>query len=424
MIKLTLTPETQSKSIINMKKIFTLSAAFLFAASQIVAQPDCSDGRYTTFDKFSSVDVSPAITFGNNTALNGNPTDLKMNVYTPAGDTETDRPVVIMAFGGSFIGGARADVAFMCNILAKMGYVAVAPDYRVGFFLPNEITTTLAVLRGAHDINACVRFLKKSAAEDGNPYGIDCERIVVGGISAGAIAAIHSAYLDKLTEVPAYMSSDTAGLGGVAGNSGTPDYSSESVGVLSFSGAIGDTSWIEAGDAAIVSVHEELDNVVPYLTQEVSVSGFPTGLIASGSAHVHLRADNVGVPNDLKTYLGVQNHVGYLSPIDQPALDFAMSFIGDLVCGPSTNSCEKIASGINDVERNSISIYPNPTEGVLNFNADEVGTVEVVDATGRIVFSTSFRLGQNRLDVSALPTGAYTLRTIGEKVGTAHFIKQ
>ncbi|MCF8460637.1 MAG: T9SS type A sorting domain-containing protein [Flavobacteriales bacterium] len=407
-----------------MKRIFTLSAAFLFAASQIVAQPDCSDGRYTTFDKFSSVDVTSAVTFGNNTALNGTPTNLKMDVYEPAGDTETNRPVVIMAFGGSFIGGARADVAFMCNILAKMGYVAIAPDYRVGFFLPSEVTTTLAVLRGAHDVNACVRFLKKSAAEDGNPYGIDCERIIVGGISAGAIAAIHSAYLDKLSEVPAYMVNDTAGLGGVAGNSGTPDYGSESLGVLSFSGAIGDTSWIEAGSTAIVSIHEELDNVVPYLTQEVSVSGFATGLIASGSGHIHVRADNVGIHNALKSYPGVANHVGYLSPIDQTALDFAMDFIGDLVCGTSTNSCAKIASGINDVERNSISVYPNPTEGILNFQSEEVGTVDVIDATGRIVLSTSSSFGQNRLDVSALPTGIYTLRTIGEKVGTAHFIKQ
>jgi len=407
-----------------MKRFFTISTLLLFTASQLVAQPDCSDGRYTTFNKFSSVDVASAVTFGNNTALSGNAADLKMDVYTPVGDTETDRPVVIMAFGGSFIGGSRGDVAFMCNILAKMGYVAIAPDYRVGLFLPNEITTTLAVLRGAHDINACVRFLKKSAAEDGNPYGIDCERIIVGGISAGAIAAIHSAYLDKLSEVPAYMVGDTAGLGGVAGNSGTPEYGSESLGVLSFSGAIGDTSWIEAGDAAIVSIHEELDNVVPYLTQEVSVSGFPTGLIASGSRHIHLRADNVVLPNALKSYPGVANHVGYLSPIDQTALDFAMDFIGDLVCGSSTNSCAKISStGINNVERNSISIYPNPTEGILNFRTEEIGTVEVVDATGRIVLSTSSRLGQNTLDVTALPTGIYTLRTIGEQVGTAHFIK-
>ncbi len=388
------------------------------------AQTDCSGGRYTTFDLFQNVDVTSAVTFGSNTALGGGAVDLKMDVYAPAGDTQTDRPVILMAFGGSFIGGSRADVAFMCNILAKMGYVVVAPDYRVGFFLPSEVTTTLAVLRGAHDMNACVRYLKKTAAEDGNPYGIDCEKIIVGGISAGAIAAIHSAYLDKLSEVPAYMVNDTAGLGGVEGNSGTPNYSSDALGVLSFSGAIGDTTWMEAGDAAIVSVHEEQDGVVPFLTQEVSVSGFPTGLIASGSGHVHVRAENIGLNHELRSYPGVNNHVGYLSPIDQAAMDFVTEFLADLVCGSETNSCAQLSSGISEVNQNKIALFPNPALDEITFNAEEIALVEVIDAIGRTVLTSNTIKGQNTLNVSELPAGTYTLRTIGDVISTAHFIKQ
>lgn len=408
-----------------MKQLFTICLITLAAFGTAFAQPDCSGGRYTTFDLFTNVDVTSGVTFGNNTALTGGAVDLKMDVYEPAGDTQTDRPVVIVAFGGSFIGGARGDVAFMCNILAKMGYVAVAPDYRVGFFLPNQITTTLAVLRGAHDVSACTRYLKKTAAEDGNPYGIDCERIIIGGISAGAIAAIHSAYFDKLSEIPSYMNADTAGLGGVAGNSGTPEYTHDAIGVLSFSGAIGDTSWIEAGDAAIVSIHEELDAVVPFLTQEVSVSGFPTGLIASGSNDLHIRAANVGLNESLLDYPGVNNHVGYLNPIDQNALDFMAAFLGDLVCNSgSTNSCSQVTPGIAEVERNSIQLYPNPTADVLNFNSDEVASFEVIDAVGRVILTGNSLKGQNRLDVTSLPSGTYTLRTVGEKISTAHFIKK
>ncbi|TNF24275.1 MAG: T9SS type A sorting domain-containing protein [Bacteroidetes bacterium] len=405
-----------------MKRLFTLLTIAGLSATAF-AQSDCTGGRYTDYNLFSDVDVTSAVTFGNNIALNGSPVDLKMDIYQPSGDTETNRAVIIMAFGGSFIGGQRSDVAFMCNILAKMGYVAVAPDYRVGFFLPSEVTTTLAVMRGMHDLNGCIRYLKKSANEDGNPYGIDCERIVVGGISAGAIAAIHSAYFDKISEVPSYMQNDTAGLGGVEGNSGTPNYISDPLGVLSFSGAIGDTSWIEPNDVAIVSVHEENDQVVPYLTQEVSVSGFPTGLTASGSAHIHLRADNVGVNNELKSYLGVNNHVGYLSPIDQAALDFVTTFLADLVCSGETNSCTQISSGIGSVERNEISVYPNPAENVIFFSVEETGTVEVIDATGRILLSSATTVGRNTLDISELPVGIYTLRTLGDRVGTAHFIK-
>ena len=172
-----------------MKHFFTFCFSILLATGTAFAQPDCTGGRYSTFDLFSDTEVTSGVTFGSNTALGGSEVDLKMDVYEPAGDTDTDRPVVIVAFGGSFIGGDRSQVAFMCEILAKMGYVAVAPDYRVGLFFPSQITTTLAVLRGAHDVSGCVRYLKKTAAEDGNPYGIDCERIIVGGISAGAIAA-------------------------------------------------------------------------------------------------------------------------------------------------------------------------------------------------------------------------------------------
>ncbi|MFT5310959.1 MAG: para-nitrobenzyl esterase, partial [Bacteroidia bacterium] len=370
-----------------MKQFFTLCFLTLFTAGTAFAQPDCSGGRYTTFDLFSGTDVTSGVTFGNNVALGGGAVDLKMDVYEPEGDTQTDRPVVLVAFGGSFIGGDRSQVAFMCEILAKMGYVAVAPDYRVGFFLPSQVTTTLAVLRGAHDVSACVRYLKKTAAEDGNPYGIDCERIIVGGISAGAIAAIHSAYFDKVSEIPSYMSADTAGLGGVAGTSGTPNYSHDAIGVLSFSGAIGDTTWMEAGDAAIVSIHEEEDNVVPYYTQEVSVSGFPTGLIASGSGDLHVRAANLGLSEALLGYPGVANHVGYLNnPIDQDALDFMRDFLADLVCNTeSTNSCAQLSSGIADIERNSIILFPNPATEVLNFRAEASATIEVIDATGRVI---------------------------------------
>lgn len=406
-----------------MKQLFTMMM-LVVAAISTSAQTDCSGGRYTDYNMFSSVDVTSAVTFGNNTALSGSNVDLKMDVYAPAGDTETNRAVVIVAFGGSFIGGQRGDVAFMCNILAKMGYVAVAPDYRVGFFLPSQVTTTLAVMRGMHDLNACIRYLKKSANEDGNPYGIDCERIVVGGISAGAIAAIHSAYFDKISEVPSYMQADTVGLGGVEGNSGTPNYVSDPLGVLSFSGAIGDTSWIEPNDVAIVSVHEEADQVVPYLTQEVSVSGFPTGLTASGSGDLHIRAENMGVNNDLKSYPGVNNHVGYLNPIDQTALDFVTTFLADLVCSGETNSCAQISSGIADIQRNSISVYPNPTKDVLTFSTESVATVEIIDAMGRTVLSSSSIIGKNRLDVSELPSGMYTLRTVSETISTAQFIKE
>lgn len=408
-----------------MKKLFTLCLLASLTIGSASAQTDCTAGRYVTENLFSSVDVTSAVTFGNNNALGGGPVDLKMDVYEPAGDTETGRAVVIVQFGGSFIGGQRSDVASQCQFFAKMGYVAIAPDYRVGFFFPSQVTTTLAVMRAMHDMKACVRYLKKTVAEDGNPYGIDPDRIIVGGVSAGAIGAIHAAYFDQLSEIPSYMENDTAGLGGVEGNSGTPGYSSSVLGVLSYSGAIGDSSWINQGDAPIISIHEEGDQTVPYNTTEVSVSGIPTGLVASGSRDIHARARNVDVNNCLYTFAGVQNHVGYLQGGFNPDVKAAVTdFLGNLVCGTPSNCPSTQFVGIGDTEVKTIGVYPNPATDVLKFRTDEVGTVEIIDATGRTVMMVTSTLGQNQIDVSELPKGAYVLKFQGASVGTARFIKE
>ncbi|MCF8258081.1 MAG: T9SS type A sorting domain-containing protein [Flavobacteriales bacterium] len=409
-----------------MNRIFTLVSLAVLSAATLMAQNECDGVRYRTQNLFPDVTVTSAVTYGSNAALGGGNATLRLDVYEPTGDTETTRPVVVVAFGGSFISGSRGDVASICRIFAKLGYVAIAPDYRVGFFLPNQITTTLAVFRGAHDMKAVVRFLRKSVAESGNPYGIDPDRIIVGGVSAGAIAAIHAAYLDKLEEMPAYMVNDTAGLGGVEGNSGSLGYSSRPLAVMSFSGTIGDTSWIEQSDLPIVSIHEDGDETVPYGTQEINAIGIATGLIASGSRDIHVRADNLGIDNCLLTYPNVVNHVGYLaSGFDPVALEFVTRFCADMVCG-GESICASNFVGVEEVaaQRDPLNLYPNPTTGNLQFTASAQGTVEVIDMTGRMLISRQVTAGRQQLDVQGLPCGAYVLRLIGQDVTTVRFVKE
>ena len=100
-------------------------------------------------------------------------------------------------------------------------------------------------------------------------------------------------------------------------------------------------------------------------------------------------------------------------------------FLANLVCNSgSTNNCAQVSSGISDVERNTVAIYPNPTTDILNFSVEETGTFEIIDAIGRTVMSGTAMNGKNRLDVNSLPKGAYTLKLTTETVGTAHFIKE
>lgn len=392
-----------------MRRILTTSLLVPFLPLVVWAQ-DCASGRYHTPNLFADVTVTTAVPFGSNTGVAGGTQTLYLDVYRPAGDTATDRAVMVVAFGGSFIQGSRADVAPICQALARMGYVAVAPDYRVGLFWPvNEQNTTLAVMRGAHDMKACVRFLRRSVAEDGNPYGIDPERIILGGVSAGAISAIHATYMDQESEIPGVVAATVAQMGGVEGNSGNPGYTSKPFACFSFSGAIGDTLWIEPGDVPLASVHETGDGVVPYGTQQVSVIGIPTGLMASGSHDIHVRCDNIGVANCFKSY-NANAHVGYLQTDAANAIAFVAQFASRLVCDLEFG-CEAMTTDVAAVEAPTIGVHPNPTTGPLHIELPAAGSVRLFNMNGRVVWEQGLQAGAQWIHLDGLPGGVYLLRT-------------
>lgn len=403
-----------------MKSLYALTLTLL-AAGQGLAQ-DCGSGRYVTPNFFTDVTVTSGVQFGSNTAVAGGTQALRMDVYEPAGDNSQARPVVIVAFGGSFVSGDRTQVADLCRQFARLGYVAIANDYRVGFFFPNEATTTRAVMRGSHDMKACVRYLRKTVAEDGNPYRIDPDRIIVGGVSAGAISAIHCTYLDQESEIPAVLQGEIASLGGVEGNSGSPGFSSEVLGCYSFSGAIGDTTWIVPGDIPLVSVHESGDGVVPFGTQEVSVVGIPTGLIASGSRDIHVRAENIGLDNCILVY-NTNAHVGYLQSDPVISFGYVAQFLSELVCNEAV-TCGNISTSVEQLSRTEeLGVFPNPTNGLLQFELDAMARVSLLDLSGREVFADRMAAGTVRLDITGMPAGIYVLRTDGGVVRTARIVK-
>lgn len=389
-----------------------LYTALLCSALVVPASAqECSGGRYSSL-VFSDVTVTAAVVYGSNTAVGGGTQTLRLDVYEPTGDVLEARPAIIVAFGGSFISGTRADVADLCSTFAKMGYVAIAPDYRVGFFFPNEATTTRAVMRGAHDMKAVVRYLRKSVAELDNPYRIDPERIISGGVSAGAISAIHAVYLDQESEIPAILVPEMPALGGIEGNSGSPGYSSDVMAVYSFSGAIGDTSWIQPGDQPLVSLHEVGDGVVPYYTQEVSVIGIPTGLIASGSHDIHERANHIGLENCFLSYPG-SGHVGYLTSDEVNAMNYVALFCSEVACGQAV-SCSVITTAVGQIATStSFTVQPNPTSDFVDFTVGSPAWISLLDVSGREVMQLNTAAGTVRLDLSSLPDGVYVLRSQG-----------
>ena len=177
-----------------------------------------------------------------------------------------------------------------------------------------DLETSLqeSVLRGVHDAKAAVRYFRKTHAEQGNVWGIDPDRIVLGGSSAGAFIALHAAYIDELSEVPDIIDLTQPGLGGgLEGMSGNEGYSSDVLSIVNISGAIGEADWIDAGDVPVVSTHGTADGTVPFGTSTISLFGINV-IEVDGSWPVHIRAAEVGLDHRLVTFEGA-GHVPHVT---------------------------------------------------------------------------------------------------------------
>jgi acetyl esterase/lipase len=112
----------------------------------------------------------------------------KLDVFLP--DTgATSLPVVVWTHGGAWISGQKKNVRPYLRMLAAQGFAAVGLDYSVA---PGR-TYPVAVTQ----LNDALAFLRREAAT----YGIDPERIVLAGDSAGANL---TSQLALLTTDPSY----------------------------------------------------------------------------------------------------------------------------------------------------------------------------------------------------------------------------
>src|SRR5690606_11269139 len=94
------------------------------------------------------------------------------------------------------------------------------------------------------------------------------------------------------------------GMTGVNKGDNYPGYSSRINMVVNFGGAMGDSSWLEAGDVPIVSAQGLLDPFAPYTTGGVFVPGTNPPLFVvevSGATDISRRANRLGVNDVFKT---------------------------------------------------------------------------------------------------------------------------
>lgn len=65
--------------------------------------------------------------------------------------------------------------------------------------------------------------------------------------------------------------------------------------------------------------------------------------------------------------------------------------------------------GINDLKKEKIKVYPNPSNGQFNVETKQIETLEVYDINGRLVYQSKTKVGQSSFNTS-LKKGVYILK--------------
>ena len=316
----------------------------------LYSQSECDGFRYTD-EIFSQVNVTSNVLYGGNYNPNiwgqNEWQDLYMNIYEPVGDDVEDRPLVFFLFGGSFVAGSKTngDIVELCTRYAKMGYVAAAIDYRLTgdlIWFPNPETAYRATAKGMHDLKGAIRFFRMND-QTANDYRIDSDRIYAGGVSAGGIVAVNTAYLDQDGEIPASIVDYVAENGGLEGLSGNEGYDSHFHGAINLCGAVGDYNWIVAGDMPVVSIHGTDDTVVPYGDGLITLFGL--NMQVYGSYVINETMLSLGNSSDLYTFEGYDHNPFNSSQTNMDiTIDFTRDFMADVVCPDE----EGIMGDLND----------------------------------------------------------------------------
>ena len=240
---------------------------------------------------FTATTVTDPIVYGSTNSVH------TMVVYEPAGDTEQNRPLVILSPGGGFF-QLQADVLNpLATYLAQAGYVVAMINYRLTS-LDDRITVEdefLASIKATHDLRAAVRYFRKSA-EEGNGYRLNTANIFIGGHSAGAVISLAVGYINSLNEIEDSRVLEIFNQnGGLEGESGNPGFSSEAKGVINLAGTMLNVNWIKSTDPALISQHAQNDLNVSITTETLN---FDNGwYVVHGSRLIHERAMEVGLVN-------------------------------------------------------------------------------------------------------------------------------
>lgn len=198
---------------------------------------------------FKKVTVKRDVVYGSAPGRSGTE-QLKLDLYTPKGDTAKRRPAAILVHGGGFAAGDKGSgpAAELARTFARLGYVTASINYRL--LLTSGCSGAAGVspecydaaIQDVNDGQAAVRWVRRYAKK----LGVDPTRVAMGGESAGAIISVGAGTYEQV------------------GTSGNPGYDSRPNAFLSISGGLPSGVFISAKTAPGLLFHGTADDVVPY----------------------------------------------------------------------------------------------------------------------------------------------------------------
>ncbi|MCS5663325.1 MAG: T9SS type A sorting domain-containing protein [Flavobacteriales bacterium] len=390
---------------------FLLYAISLFIFTNTQAQ--CY-GRYQQeiFDRASITTVTYSDVY-----------DLDMDIYQPIGDVEANRPLLILAHGGSFVGGTRtnATVVSLAETFAKRGYVVASISYRLMKF--SDFLTRSATFNGVaealSDGKAAVRYFRKTV-DEGNVYRIDPNQIYFGGNSAGGVIALHTTFIQEEEVIDPDLLTALNNNGGIEGNSGNEGYSSEVKGVISLAGGIVDVNLITESDLdkLLISCHGDEDNTIPYncgqplseyadLINSYGLDFSLTNLCGGGAILEH----SVGIDFNKHHHLVFEGagHAPWESNNSSKSvmIRFASEHLyNDL-------DCVNVGG-----ENQKPYIFPNPTESTFIVQSlSRIDNIIVSNLNGKVIYRAK---NHSRVNIKHLPQGVYVIEIHDENQKITH----
>ncbi len=257
--------------------------------------------------------------------------NLKLDIYLPQYDSETERATIIYVHGGGFSSGKRdsEDIKEFCSKMAGYGYVVASISYRLtrkdkpGAFgcdcpADEKLNTFQAAVE---DIQDATFFL----IENREQFGINPQKIILAGSSAGAEAVLKTAY--------------------------QPSGPVSFAGVISMAGAITDTiSIYDESAVPTMLFHGTDDNLVPYATapHHYCAEDKPGFIILHGSYTIAQKLEKLNTPYWLHTTCGGAHEMANKPMTDY--FDEIVEFCYSFVINEEKESKQTVVEGIQKID--------------------------------------------------------------------------